>query len=43
MNSILAMQELPSADGTDLEAALVSTISATNCGGCCSAITWNRC
>lgn len=44
MSSILAMQELPSVDGTNLEAvAMVSTISATNCDGRWSGLTWNRC
>lgn len=44
MNSILAMQELPSVDGTDLDGLqMVSTISARHCGGRWSGVTWSYC
>lgn len=46
MNSILAMQELQSPEGTDLEGVQVdSTFSASRCGrgGDISTLTWTRC
>lgn len=44
MNSILALQELPAADGTELEMPLVSTLSFTSpCPGLPSAFTYCRC